>query len=119
MRSRVASLLALPLLALALVSSLTPACDSGGGVSCQNPTTAQQVCITCINSSCANDVSALDSECPTALSCEESCNCGDTTCSSACLKSAGDAGTACLGAGVGFVDCINTMCKPQCSGTSF
>jgi len=114
---RISWFLALPFAALGVATSLTTACDSGG-ITCQNPTTQDQTCLTCINSSCSNDVSAVESECGSSISCGEACNCGDQSCSSKC-KSGDDAGSACLGAGLGLAACISSMCKPQCSGTMF
>jgi hypothetical protein len=109
--------LALPLVGVAFTSTLTPACGSGGGLTCQNPTSADQTCITCFNTSCGSDVSAVESECGSSVTCKQACNCGDKACASACGSV--DGGSTCLGAGLGLAACISSMCKTQCAGTMF
>jgi hypothetical protein len=116
---RIASIAALPLvgvgLTLGLALTFTPACGSGG-VTCQNATPMQQSCLDCVNSSCSSDVTAVETNCPDYLSCESACNCGDSSCGTQCLKGAADAGSACAGAGTGYLDCLTKMCASQCAG---
>jgi hypothetical protein len=110
---RIAPHLVVLVCGLGLTLGLTPACGSGE-LTCQNPTAAQQTCITCVNTSCASDVSAVETNCPDYSSCASSCNCGDTACTMKCQTGAVEAGSACGGAALGYLSCLETMCKSQC-----
>jgi|SRR5580658_1994154 hypothetical protein len=106
--------LAIPLLSLAVPLSFAPACGSSG-LSCENPTSADQTCLDCLNSSCSSDISSAQSGCSSsAFSCVEACNCGDLTCQEAC--SSADAGTACTTPLQDIVSCGVSMCASQCKG---
>jgi hypothetical protein len=112
MTPRILSFAALPLAALVFSLSSAPACGSSG-VSCENPTSDQQTCLDCINSSCSAEVSQADSTCPSYVSCFSACNCGDTSCTNAC--GGGDAGDTCVGAAEGLLKCLTGMCASQCA----
>jgi hypothetical protein len=112
---RIFSFLALPLLGLGLSLPFTTACGSSG-LSCENPTTTQQTCITCVNSSCGSQVSSASSDCPGSESCAAACNCGDNACIAKCGSP--DAGDACVGAALDLVQCEQSMCKTQCAGVT-
>jgi hypothetical protein len=115
-----AALIVVPVLGLTAALAVAPGCGSGSGgsVSCQNPTSMQQTCITCVNSSCTQNISNVQNDCASILACDEACNCGDTTCTTQCSSGA-DAGTACIGDVLGLSDCATEMCKSQCTGALF
>jgi hypothetical protein len=109
-------LFALPLLGLGLAVQFTAACGSSG-LTCQNPTTEEQTCSTCVNTSCANEVSAVESACSAYVSCASACNCGDNSCATGCLKLLDDAGTECKSEGTALITCESMSCKTQCTVT--
>jgi hypothetical protein len=112
---RMASFLVVPFLGLGLclASSFTAACGSSG-LSCENPSTAEQACLTCENSTCSTDVSATTSACSSYVSCLAACTCGTQSCMDDCLSQAADAGTACENAIESLGTCSNSMCKTPC-----
>jgi len=111
---RMASFLVVPFLGLGLclTLSLAPACGSSG-VSCENPSTAEQACLTCLNSSCSTYVSSTTSACSSYVSCLAACTC-DTPCLDDCLSQTDDAGTACENAVESLGTCSNSTCKTPC-----
>ena len=108
--------LVVPLLGCGVSLAFTPACGGSSDVSCANPTSADTTCLNCVNSSCASQISTLESDCP-ALSCAEECNCGDTSCITMCET--GDAGAACTAPEEAVLECADTMCASQCAGAVF
>jgi hypothetical protein len=122
-------------LGLCLTSILTLACGTGGpdtgdatvdarsirdGASdarlgCKSPSTAEQACLTCENSSCSAYVTSTASACPGYLSCLAACTCGSPSCQDGCLSQVVDAGTACENA-LEYLGTCTSSCKP-CEAT--
>jgi hypothetical protein len=112
---RMASFLVVPLLGMGLylTSSLTTGCGSGG-LSCENPGTGEQTCLTCINTMCSSYVTSASTDCSSYVSCLEACDCGDMACQDACVSDEAAGGTTCDSAAKSFRTCTQSMCKTQC-----
>lgn len=119
----VASSLLLTFIGVGLTLSIAPACStasSGAGevISCQNPTSAQSTCLSCVNSVCSSAIATYASACPGAVACGNAANC--TGPSAACGKyDATDAGAVCSSPNspvlASFVECVlKSSCITQC-----
>jgi hypothetical protein len=88
-----------------------PSCQGATGST--GPGTA--ACNSCLQTNCASQLSSVESACGAYLTCDEACQCSDTTCLAECVTTKIDG--ACATADGPFTSCLTQSCPSQCEQT--
>jgi hypothetical protein len=103
---------------IAIVACSSSDNSNGGGASaptCQGATgptgPGSAACSSCLQSSCASQLSSVAIACGAYASCYQGCQCSDIMCIQGCLNKIDD---ACRNAEEPFAMCLSQSCPSQC-----
>jgi hypothetical protein len=90
--------------------------SSTSGVVCMNPSSDETACDSCGHGMCPSEYGGVLSACYALSSCETSCQCSDTSCTSACTNK--NLTSGCQSALGSLLTCQEANCAAACNGSA-